>query len=159
MKKYSIINPTYLLWMALVVILALLGGCQKEEKNEDDLQCPVTVKEGADDDVIGKWKLVKATIIKLAYGISTEDYSCSDIVYHFSEDGSLIISGVDDGMSVIGNGEYSFEFKDTKLYEHMEYDYTLEIGQLNIACGIHDNAMILDASPVDGNILYFIRVE
>ena len=153
------ITPTYLLWMILVVILSLSGGCEKEEKNKNQLQCTVTVKKGADDDIIGKWKLVKARIIKLAHDISTEDYSCNDIIYHFKADGSLIISGVDDGMPVMRNGEYAFEFNDTILYDHLEYDHTLKIGKSKKACGIHNNAMTLDASPVDGNTLYFIRVE
>lgn len=152
------ITATFLLWMISIAVLAL-GGCEKEEKNEDGLQCPVTMQEGADDNVIGKWKLVKASIIKLAHGISTEDYSCNNIIYHFKEDGSLIISGVDEGMHIRGNGVYSFELKDTMLYDHMEYDYTLKIGEIRKACGIHNNAMVLDASPVDGNTLHFFRVE
>lgn len=153
------IKPAYLFWMLLITILVLTGGCEKKEINENELKCPVTAKEGSDDDIIGKWKLVKVNIIKLAEEIRTEDYSCDDIIYHFREDRSLLISGVEDGMPVRQNGEYPFELMDSVLYEHMNYDHTLKIDSLKTACGIEDNAMILDASPLDGNTLYFVRVE
>src|SRR5690625_1434210 len=153
------IKPAYLFWMLLITILVLTGGCEKKEINENELQCPVTIQEGSDDDIMGKWKLIKADITRLAEEIRTEDYSCDDIIYHFREDRSLLISGVEDGMPVQQNGEYSYELIDSILYEHMDYDYTLKIDSQKIACGMEDNAMILDASPLDGNTLYFVRVE
>lgn len=127
--------------------------------NEDNLQCPVTAKEGADDDIIGKWKLVKAETIKLAYGISIEDYSCNNIIYHFQEDDSLVISGISEGMPGHENGEYSFEFNDAKLYEGIEEEYTVKIEDMSIACSIQDNHMVLNNSFLDGDILYFVRIE
>src|SRR5690625_4871784 len=153
------IKPAYLFWMLLITVLVLAGGCEKKEINENELQCPVTAKEGSDDDIIGKWKLLEANIIKLAEEIRMEDYSCDDIIYYFREDGSLLISGVEDGMPVRQNGEYSFELKDSVLYKHMNYDHTLKIDSQKIACDMEDNALILDASPLDGNTLYFVRIE
>src|SRR5690625_7925740 len=121
------IKPAYLFLMLLITILVLTGGCEKKEINENELQCPVTIQEGSDDDIMGKWKLIKADITRLAEEIRTEDYSCDDIIYYFREDGSLLISGVEDGMPVQQNGEYSYELIDSILYEHMDYDYTLKI--------------------------------
>ena len=155
----TVSKSRYSLWIVWISVLAFSGGCEKKEINENDLQCPVTAKEGSDDDIIDKWKLVKVNIIKLAEEIRMEDYSCDDIIYHFREDRSLLISGVEDGMPVRQNGEYPFELIDSVLYENMDYDYTLKIGSQKIACDIEDNAMILDASPLDGNTLYFVRAE
>lgn len=155
----TISKSRYLFWIQLIAVLAFAGGCEKKEINENELQCPVTIQEGSDDDIMGKWKLIKADITRLAEEIRTEDYSCDDIIYYFGEDGSLLISGVEDGMPVQQNGEYSYELIDSILYEHMDYDYTLKIDSQKIACGMEDNAMILDASPLDGNTLYFVRVE
>lgn len=159
MKKNIFMKPIYLFWIQLVTVPAFAGGCEKKEINENELKCPVTIQEGSDDDVMGKWKLVKTDITRLAEEIRTEDYSCDDIIYHFREDSSLLISGVEDGIPVRQNGEYPFELIDSVLYEHMNYDHTLKIGSQKIACGIEDNAMILDASPLDGDTLYFVRVE
>src|SRR5690606_11860501 len=109
MKKIMIKSnksPNQLIWILCLTLLPLLGACRKEGLNEDDsLRCPVTSKEGPEDSVIGKWKLVKV----LSFDGKFQDYSCDNVFYYFKEEGILTISGVKEGMISRGNGEYAFE--------------------------------------------------
>lgn len=54
------------------------------------MACPVVAVSAPDDDITGKWKLVKGQTV--FYEPRTEDYSCSNSVYHFQQDGILTIS-------------------------------------------------------------------
>lgn len=163
MKKLIITKPIYLLWVVCIITLSLLGACQKENKLEKDslnLKCPVIAKEGPNDSVIGKWKLVKVEIVFApTTEQSTRDYSCDNIVYEFQEGGILIVTGTSENMRAYKNGQYPFEFKDTKLNEYAPEKYTLEIKNRSISCGIQDNKMIFNDSDLDGDIVHFVRVE
>ncbi len=158
MKRHIVIKPIYLLWTVCIMALPLLLGCQKEDKlEEDSLQCPIVAKEGPDNNIVGKWKLVKAKAV--FNNPRTKDYSCSNIEYDFQEGGVLIVTGTSEDNLGYAEGQYPFEFKDTKLYEGIKEEYTVKIEKTSIACGIQNNNMVLDDSSLDGNILYFIRVE
>lgn len=156
MKKRMIFRPTYLLWIAMVGILYILGACQKEEKMVYTMKCPVVPKDGPNDDIVGKWKLVGA---KQVFNNPQElDHSCDNIVYHFQKEGILTISGNTEGKGC-DEGDYPFEFKALKLYDEIEESYTLTMGSTDIACDIKENKLILNNSFLDGDILYLIRVE
>lgn len=159
MKTHTTLKSKYLLWAVYMMMLSLFGACQKADKlDKDGLQCPVVAKEGPDDSVIGKWKFVK--VEKVFYNPRTIDYSCSDIEYEFQEGGVLIVTGAsEDTRSYKKDGQYSFEFKDTKLYEHAPEKYTLKIENSSISCGIQDNKMVFNDSDFDGDIVHFVRVE
>lgn len=158
MKNIAVVRRKALLWAILIMILPMLGACQKQEVNNDELKCPVTAKEGPDDNIIGKWKFVKTRTAALAAPSKTYDYSCNNVIFHFKEDGLLVISGVSEGIRSFGNGEYSFEFKDVPFFTGMDGTYTITIGYISGACSIQENKMIIDRSPLDGDRQYFVRV-
>ena len=56
------------------------------------MACPVVAVSGADDDVVGKWQLVKVHTVFRAEGEGIADHSCDNTVYHFQKDGILTIS-------------------------------------------------------------------
>ncbi|HLW50226.1 MAG TPA: hypothetical protein VKZ78_04580 [Sphingobacteriaceae bacterium] len=168
MKNIVVIGEKNLLWVILVMVLPMLGACQKQEINDDELKCPVTAIEGPDDNILGKWKLVKTRTSafnppsKIEDQRSRiEDYSCNNIIYHFKEDGLLIVSGTYEGVFGFTNGEYSFVFSNTPSSDGMEdkFKLTLKIEQRDVPCSINNNNMIIDYAPGDGHTHYFVRVE
>lgn len=161
MKSRVVVGEKALVWAMLIMVLPMLGACQKDEINNNELKCPVTAIEGANDNVVGKWKLVKVRIVQLDDGISMKDYSCKNIIYDFKQDGSLVVNGAQKDVHSFENGEYSFVFSDTPIWEGMgdEFKFTLKIGSTGAACGINNNIMIVDYAPLDGNTYYFVRFE
>ena len=144
--------------MVCITALYTFGACQKEDKlDKDNLQCPVVAKDGPNNDIVGKWKLVK---VQPAFSNPrTEDYSCGNVEYEFQEGGILIVTGSAENIRGYDDGQYSFEFKDIKLHEGIKEKYTVKIDDMSIACGIQDNKMVLNDSFLDGDILYFVRIE
>lgn len=163
MKKLIIIKPIFLLWTVCILTLSLFGACQKEDKLEKDgLQCPVVAKEGPDDNIVGKWKLVKIQVTSFSPyppPASMIDYSCDNIVYEFQEGGILIVTGAPKDIRSYENGEYPFEFTNTPLNEYAPEKYTLKIKNRGISCGIQDNKMVFNDSDLDGDIVHFVRIE
>lgn len=162
-----IIKQRHFVYIACMIILPFFGACQKNEPNRDELKlkCPFMPKNGADDNVLGKWKLVKGRGSMMApTPAQVQDYSCNNVIYHFQEDGTLHITGVSEGMISYPNGQYFFELKDDQLFEAIEEKYTLELGTTTtaagrVACGIQENIMILNNSFIDGSKLTLYRVE
>lgn len=156
MKKTTILGNLQAGSFVLVLVLSfLLVSCQKEETDGEALKCTVVVKEGSDDNVIGKWKLVIAETT--FFKPRKEDYSCREVFYTFREDGKLVITSNHENLIGYDVGEYAFEFD---KIEHEETQYhSLKIGNGNIGCSIENNHMILDNSPLDGPKLLLMRVE
>jgi hypothetical protein len=145
--------------LAIFLLVLTLTACKKDDNNmEESLRCPVAAVDGVDDSVLGKWRLVKARIV--FRDPRTEDYSCEGILYDFRADGTLTVSG---GSSVDApgyeEGQYTYTFTAGKLFEHLEEAYTLSINDSKFASGINDNRLVLNASPLDGPILYLVRVQ
>lgn len=115
------------------------------------MACPVVAVSGPDDDITGKWKLVKGQTV--FYEPRTEDYSCSNIVYHFQQDGIVTISSDKEDYSPDSS---AYEFEQISLYTH---DFTLKIGNIEYGCSISEGKMILDNSQLDGPIRYFVRIQ
>lgn len=141
MKKFQLYS--------LVLLGFLCSHCSEAE--DPDMACPIVAVIGADDDIVGKWKLVKGQTV--FYEPRTEDYSCSDIVYHFQQDGILTISSVKEDYSPDPS---AYEFDQISLYAH---EFTLKIGNRKYGCSISEGRMILDGSPLDGPIRYFVRIQ
>lgn len=120
------------------------------------LDCPVVPMAGADDDITGKWKLVTAVQPFTSEGPITTDHSCHNTIYHFQVDGTLTISSDREGVLV---GQYEYELKHQPLFEHLDRDYTLIIGNGKDACSIFEGSMVLDNSPLDGPVLHLIRIQ
>lgn len=157
MKRRIVLNSVQLSWMVMLIVSSFLLACKKEDHMKESLKCPVVAKEGSDDDITGKWKLVNAQAV--FYNPSMEDYSCDDIVYDFRESGMLLVYGTDNQTIGYGEGQYTFEFSTIKFYEGSEGDYTLKIGNASMVCSIKNNRLILDGSALDAPILYLIRVK
>lgn len=144
MKKF----PLY----SLVLLAFLCSHCSEAE--DPDLACPIVAVNGADDDIVGKWKLVKGQAV--FYEPRTEDYSCSNIVYHFQEDGQLVISSTIEGFQGFSAGQHNYEFLQAPLLDH---DYTLKIESVKIPCSVSGSSMIVDDSALDGPILHLVRIQ
>ena len=89
------------------------------------IACQVVPVAGANDDITGKWKLVKGRT--LFYEPRTEDFSCNDIVYHFQADGKLTISRDIEDLMGFSAGQHTYEFEHQPLFvEYSELGYTLK---------------------------------
>ena len=122
------------------------------------IACQVVPVAGANDDITGKWKLVKGRT--LFYEPRTEDFSCNDIVYHFQADGKLTISRDIEDLMGFSAGQHTYEFEHQPLFvEYSELGYTLKIEKIKSLCGISGGSMIIDRSPFDGPILHLIRIQ
>lgn len=157
MKKISKSTFIPVLFIGLLFCLPLFGGCQKGDVALPDFKCPFESVSGPDDDIVGKWKLVKYKTV--FYNPKTIDYSCESIFYHFQSDGTLIISSDVEDMTSPDAGIYSFEFSLSPLHENLEENYTLKIEQMDWACSIDGNSMVLNNTPLDGPALYFVRIQ
>ncbi|WPR76463.1 hypothetical protein [Algoriphagus sp. NG3] len=141
----------------LVLTILPLAGCTESENPDDVLSCQVETVAGPEDDVIGKWKMVWRKEINFSTGEKITDYSCNDIVFHFKPEGYLeVINDVEE--SEYSSGDYEYEFILSPFHETME-GYTLKINTLRWPCYINTNTLTLDASPVDGSTLHFVRME
>jgi hypothetical protein len=71
----------------------------------------------------------------------------------------LISGGASSDLIGYREGEYTYAFTADKLFEGLEEGYTLSINYTKIASGIKNNQLILNSSPLDGPILYLVRVQ
>lgn len=56
-------------------------------------------------------------------------------------------------------GQYTYAFTADKLFEWVEESHTLSINDRKFASGIKNNQLVSNDSPLDGPILYFVRVH
>lgn len=119
-------------WLSLFLLLLLLFGiscndndseCTVNEEIENlNLNCPVSPVCGRKDDIVGKWKLVKATE---AWGMNpqTTDHSCDHIIYEFRKDGKLVITSDIEGEL---EGEYSYTYIEYRSDVDFEYNAQID---------------------------------
>lgn len=150
--RFKIASP-----MMLCFCLMLHAGCETNGLSNHNLECKVNAVDGAQDNVIGKWRLVK--LEEVFYNPKVTDYSCYIIIYHFNEEGKLLVSSNIEENIIYEPGEYDYSFNIGTLYEGGEENYTLKISSINWACGIQESNMALNNAPVDGPKLYFVRIE
>lgn len=141
------------------LLLTLVVCFHCSETGKPDRACPVAAVSGSDDDVVGKWQLVKVHTVFTIEGDKIADHSCNNTVYDFQKDGILIISSDREEYQDTSIGEYNYEFKLQPLYENYGLSYTLKIEHMEYACGISEDNMTLDSSPLDGPVLYFVRIQ
>lgn len=134
----------------------ILLGCKKTAEVKMDLTCPISARKGYDAKLVGKWKLVKSESVFM--NRNAEDYSCNKIIYDFRSDGTLVITSDIDKYIGSKPGTYQYKFTKTSLYEGGSQSYMLQVNQRSVACGISEGVMNLDDSPVDGPILYLVRL-
>lgn len=135
-----------------LLLLFVGAGCK-----ENDDKCNTVAVKGAEDSVIGKWKQVKGESVFRNPLIV--DYSCNEIIYHFKSDGTLTITSDIDNPIGYNSGNYTYVFSLNSMYENMEENHTLKIGDSSWGCSISESSMILNDAPLDGPILNFIRIE
>lgn len=157
--NYLSINQSPLSWLFFicsVLSILLLAGCTESENPDDVLSCQVETVAGPEDDVIGKWKMIRQKTFKLYNGdIEVKDYSCDNIVYHFNPNGVVKINNDAEGEEHV-TGEYIFELI-PPVFDGKDY-YILKIGTLNWHCRIKESYMTLNMAHVDGPTLYFARI-
>jgi hypothetical protein len=163
----NIILKTIIVFIPLFIIVI---GCNESDKNNKlsgidtskelqnyDLACKISAVSGSKDNIVGDWKLsIGKTVF---FKPQIVDYSCLNIIYHFKTNDTLIIES--SAENPIGNraGIYIYHLTLENLYNNVEEKYTLKIGNLNWACGISSENMILNDTPLDGPILYFVRMK
>lgn len=151
--KMNIMRTQFLRLVMSILLLLFVGtGCKENEQ-----KCTTVAVEGPEDDVVGKWKQVKGKTVFDKSQIV--DYSCNNIIYNFKSDGSLSINSDIDNPIGYNSGEYIYEFSQHSLYENIDENYTLKIDNSNWACSISGSNMVLNNAPLDGPILYFVRIK
>lgn len=138
----------------LLVLCSLSVSCQNVEF--PGLECRVKSIDGPIDNVGGTWQLVRVKTSSMENGRAGEiDYSCKDILYNFSTDGTVEVLG--GGVEYVPDtGTYDYELTLTPFGR--PDGYTLKIGSRTWACFIEPGNMTLDASGLDGEIFELVRI-
>lgn len=128
--------------LSLVVGLLSLNGCEKHETGDFEiikvghfgkLDCSSKSIKGANNSIVGKWKLVEHTIIlgnmQQPENGSVYDYSCSNIIYHFKEDRTLTVSS--DHID-FPSGQCEYQFSSSSLTPYIKnpffnHNYILKV--------------------------------
>ncbi|KEO75450.1 hypothetical protein [Anditalea andensis] len=157
MKNIGIRLEKWMFFIFVLIVMNLTGSCQEVDTIEEDLKCRIESVNGPDDDVIGKWKLVKEERFRMIDGeIRINDYSCNNIIYEFKEDGLLEVTN-DTGDENHASGEYSYEFTSASSNEN-GYPI-LKKGNLSWPCNIENSSLTLNLASLDGPTLFFIRIK
>jgi len=138
---------------ATIVLTMTCFFCSCTKKQNDE--CNGTIE--------GKWKLVKITVPFTPTGPKSYDYSKHDIVYEFDTNGILTVSvetGQIDWYGGHEKGEYSYSIIDeSEAKEAVGANaFVLKIGTLYYSYNVNDKELIIDSSPLDGFVYYFIKI-
>lgn len=145
------------LLLSLCVFTFLFASCEKNIQKTNELKCEVKIKEGSNTSVLGKWKLVRGTSV--FYEPVTYDYSCENIIYEFTSDGTLIITGDAEQNLGYGKGIYDYKFQVANSETGIYLPYMITINGNSLSSNIVNHQLELNNSSVDGPILYFLRVD
>lgn len=133
-----------------------MTSCQEGEF--PNLRCQVKSISGSVEDVTGTWQLVQIKEFNMQTGkVNQRDYSCKNIFYDFRNDGIVQVENNGEQTPLFEDGEFEFEFSLSPFHETME-GYTLKIRNSSWPLFLQSDEMILDASPLDGETIRFIRV-
>ena len=141
-----------------------LSQCNKSEfpdENSEDstllIDLPIDLKNEKAENIIGKWKLEKITVLS-RLGIFHTDCSPYNVVYEFKENGILIVSANTDNYGWHESGEYSF-IDDEWGMGHDDYLWGLSINNgLTNWYVLSSKELIIDYSPGDGATFYFVKI-
>jgi len=136
---------------SLVLFGFLCSHCSEAE--DPEMACPVVAVSGPDDDVVGKWALVKVHTVFSAEGEGIADHSCDNTVYHFQQDGILTTSSDKEGFS---SGTSSYELSQIPSQPG---HYTLTIGNITYGCSISKSTMSFGNPALDGPVRDFVRIQ
>lgn len=103
-----------ILYIFLLLLPIFSLSCKDEVKDDccideeiANLNCKVTPVCGEKGNIVGKWKLVKATEA-LVTAPTSIDYSCENIIYEFRPDNKLVVTSNIEGQM---SGEYEYQYK------------------------------------------------
>ncbi|MGV3763415.1 hypothetical protein [Parapedobacter sp.] len=140
----------------MILLLTYSWGCQKSNRLNANQRCKVVAKIGQDNDIVGKWKMVKGQTAFHEQKII--DFSCDNIIYDFQTDGTLSISSDTENLISLASGKYKYEL----LFEPLEAsneEFMLRINGLVMGSEISTDAMTINQSYHDGPILHFVRIR
>ena len=110
-----------------------------------------------DDDIIGKWKLVKTVYGRTAQDKVTHTYSTVEVIFEFNLGNILTIHCLlqDDNCDIWKTGKYSYRFYirnegNQRMIEIDSYSHYW--------FSISENEIILSGTPVDRPSYYFERI-
>lgn len=149
-----------LLLGSILIVLACFN-CTDDEN--PDMACLVVAANGPDDDIIGKWKLVKTEKLS-QIDPRTIDYSCDNITYYFQENGTLSIKRDREDYIGYPTGQHMFEFMHSE-YNHKNYFLAIEGAQYS--CIILNGGRTMDLEPLGGPlgisefraVHHFLRIQ
>jgi hypothetical protein len=98
-----------------------------------------------------KWKLVEVRELSMVSGMNIIDYSLYNVIFEFKTNGVLTVSDTSEHFDRFPEiGEHSYSIIDnSQLYiENRLWWYSISSEEL-----------ILDNSPFDGDIYYFIKID
>lgn len=145
-----------ILAVLIAVVLMFNLSCKDEKVDvDDDLKCPVSAIKGANNKIIGKWKLVKWSL-PFSPNSNEIDYSCNEVIYEFGSNGILNVTSDLQERQGYANGSYTFEFKMSNNKPQLTIN-GLVFGDGYILT-LSSTKMIWNNSPVDGPIYTFIRI-
>jgi hypothetical protein len=147
--------------MLSAILLMLTGGvvsCEDKENcvclsNADE--SIFTIAHDSTASIIGKWQLIKGVRVNLKEGLFYTDYSQCNIVYEFSENGVLKISGKTHNTN-FNTGIYSHSFIMDNIGNNM-VGIKLKIGDKTRFYQLNSAELIIDNRPLDGDAYYFIK--
>ena len=154
--KRLIFNKNNFFSTVVILFLTCFLGCEKGSKLNVNQRCKVEAKIGQDNDVVGKWKMIRGQTA--FHEQRTIDFSCNNIIYDFQTDGTLSISSDTENLISLASGKYKYEL----LFEPLEAsneEFTLQIDGLVTGSEISTDAMTINHSYHDGPILHFVRVS
>lgn len=167
MKKNSKITFIPVLFIGFLFCLPLCGGCQKDDVASSDLNCSFESVNGPEDDIAGKWKLIKVELFSsISDALEVRDYSCNDIVYWFYPDGTLIISSDIEEYTGHSTGKYFYE---TSIRPDSNDDFQndlLIIDNRSYSMFISTSEATIELNPIDPlavyeskRTAYFVRMQ
>ncbi|REE25556.1 hypothetical protein DFQ09_102146 [Winogradskyella pacifica] len=128
--------------LVLIVLLVTVFGCSDDEFSSVNK-------------IVDEWKLTEIRYYTSS-GNSIIAYSDVNIVYDFRNDGTLVVSGVEQG--IYNNGTYEYEIEEGVVEGISDLViFTVKIDQTYWAYDLTNGIMKLGLSHVDGPDLIFER--
>lgn len=167
MKKKIKITLIPVLFIGLLFCLPLFGGCQKGDVASPELRCPVESVMGPEDDITGKWKLVKVEVFSsISKALEVRDYSCKDIIYQLYTDDRLIISSNIEDYIGHDTGEYVYEIIVTPNNDDDVRSDLMKIDNKSYSMFMSAREMTIELNPIDPlavyesrRTAYFVRIQ
>ena len=131
--------------LLLIAISSMIFGCSDESES----------KQLITGEIVGQWKLIYAHARGWDSYISDE--SAKNIVYNFSSNGILSVSGDQIGPHPNGEHNYSFSEETLTIGEQNFESLIVRIGNDKWLCSFSDGQMSLSELDSDGGSLTFVK--